>query len=69
MIALGKNPVSKYFPDYDGQPTDIIAAQEFFAEKFRRVGQTAKKEVQVYYVNNLDAESIKEAISALQAKL
>ena len=65
-IASGKSPISKYFPDYNGQPTDIDAAQEFFASKFRSVSERDKKELQIHYINNLDAGSIKEAFGTLQ---
>ena len=62
-VGAGYNSLSKFFPDYDSQPTDIVATQEFITNKFRDVGRAAKKEVRVHYVNNLDAESVKEAVA------
>ncbi|KAI9694297.1 MAG: hypothetical protein M1820_009056 [Bogoriella megaspora] len=64
-IQSGKHPVSKYFPDYRGGLTDVNAAKEFFADKFRKVGHTVSRLVRVQFVNILDSESVKEVIDAL----
>ncbi|KAF2232347.1 G-alpha-domain-containing protein [Viridothelium virens] len=65
-VTSGEIPIGKYFPEYDMLPNDIAAAQEFFANKFKKVAQITRKEIQVHYINVLSAESVKEAMSILQ---
>jgi guanine nucleotide-binding protein subunit alpha, other len=59
-ISSGMSPVHKYFPDYQGTPTDVSAAQEFFSTKFKNVVRQQHKEIYVYFVNSTDSDIFKK---------
>jgi guanine nucleotide-binding protein subunit alpha len=65
-IAGGMSPISKVFPDYTGQPTDIEAGMEFFANKFRNLVRQPKKEVYVHYTNATDTDLLKKTMASVQ---
>jgi guanine nucleotide-binding protein subunit alpha, other len=67
-LSSGMSPISKYFPDYHGGSTDVLAAQEFFAEKFRRCVRTRQpnKEVYVHYTNATDTDLLKKTMDSVQ---
>jgi guanine nucleotide-binding protein subunit alpha len=65
LLISGANPIHKYFPDYQGSPTDVVAAQEFFAIKFRSLLKTTK-EVYVHYTNATDTDLLKKTMDSVQ---
>jgi guanine nucleotide-binding protein subunit alpha len=65
-LATGMSPVNKYFPDYHGKPSDIVAAQEFFADKFRGLVRQQNKEVYVHYTNATDTDLLKKTMVSVQ---
>jgi guanine nucleotide-binding protein subunit alpha len=40
---LGSSPISKYFSDYDGDPTNLEIASKFFLNKFLGLNRNPKK--------------------------
>jgi guanine nucleotide-binding protein subunit alpha, other len=68
-IANGTSPISKIFPDYSGNATDIDAAQEFFLDMFKGVAKDDRTVIQAHFINNLDAECIRNVIWTLQPAL
>jgi guanine nucleotide-binding protein subunit alpha len=65
-LATGMSPINKYFPDYHGRPSDIVAAQEFFADKFKGLVRQPNKEVYVHYTNATDTDLLKKTMSSVQ---
>jgi guanine nucleotide-binding protein subunit alpha, other len=66
LLISGANPIHKYFPDYHGKPTDVSAAQEFFAEKFKGLLRKPDKEVYVHYTNATDTDLLKKTMASVQ---
>lgn len=65
-LSTGYSPIHNYFPDYHGKETDVIAAQEFFAEKFRCLVRQRNKEVYVHYTNATDTDLLKKTMASVQ---
>ena len=63
---LGTKPIREYFPDYTGEETDMEAAQEFFAKKFRGLNRTADREIYVHYTNATDTNLLKITMQSVQ---
>jgi guanine nucleotide-binding protein subunit alpha len=59
-ILTGLSPVNKHFPDYHGRPTDVMAAQEFFADKFRNLTRQHEKGCYIQFVNTTDTDILKK---------
>jgi len=65
-LSSGMSPISRYFPDYHGGPNDVIASQEFFAEKFKGLVRQSSKEVYVHYTNATDTDLLKKTMASVQ---
>lgn len=65
-LASGMSPINKYFPEYQGKNTDIAAAQEFFAEKFRNLVRQPNKEIYVHYTNATDTDLLKKTMASVR---
>lgn len=65
-LATGMSPISRYFPDYTGRPNDVVASQEFFADKFRGLVRHQHKEVYVHYTNATDTDLLKKTMASVQ---
>jgi hypothetical protein len=59
-------PIKKYFPDYQGNNTDLQRAQEFFAEKFRRASRNPDRELHIHFGSATDTITAKELINSLE---
>ena len=64
-LATGMSPINRWFPDYHGRPTDVVASQEFFAEKFKGLVRK-QKEVYVHYTNATDTDLLKKTMQSVQ---
>ncbi|KAF2432719.1 guanine nucleotide binding protein, alpha subunit [Tothia fuscella] len=65
-LITGMSPIHRYFPDYHGNPDNIDAAQEFFADKFRGLVRQPNKEVYVHYTNATDTDLLKKTMASVQ---
>jgi guanine nucleotide-binding protein subunit alpha len=65
-LASGMSPISKWFPEYPGKNNDILAAQEFFAQKFRNCLRKPGKDVYVHYTNATDTDLLKKTMQSVQ---
>ncbi len=63
---LGIKPIRDYFPDYSGEETDLQAAQEYFAKKFRGLNRTVDREIYVHYTNATDTNLLKITMQSVQ---
>jgi guanine nucleotide-binding protein subunit alpha len=65
-LSSGMSPIHKYFPDYHGKVTDVPAAQEFFANRFKALVRNPTKEVYVHYTNATDTDLLKKTMDSVQ---
>lgn len=64
-IESGESPVSKFFPDFKGEPTDVKASQEYFAGRFRQ-NAPPKKDTYIHYTNATDTDLLKRTMDSVQ---
>jgi guanine nucleotide-binding protein subunit alpha len=65
-ISSGRSPIHDYFPDYEGGSTDVLAAQEFFTEKFKSLVRSPTQQFYVHYMDMTDLEQVRDAMKAVQ---
>ena len=63
---LADKPIRDYFPDYNGESTDVEAAQQYFAKKFRGLNRTADREIYVHYTNATDTNLLTLTMQSVQ---
>ncbi|MCJ1432636.1 hypothetical protein MMC27_001993 [Xylographa pallens] len=63
---LAEKPIRDYFPDYSGVDTDVTAAGEYFAKKFRGLNRTADREIYIHYTNATDTNLLKITMQSVQ---
>lgn len=61
IVAAKQHLISRYFPDYQGKPTDIPAGKEFIATKFKEHWQDNGL-LSVHFVNATDTEETKRVL-------
>lgn len=59
-LSSGYSPIHRHFPDYQGSPCDIEAAQSFLAQKFKCLVQRPDVYVYIHYVNSTDTNVFKK---------
>ncbi len=64
-LASGMSPIKKYFPEYRGKSTDIKAAEEFFANKFRHLFPAGARKLHLHYTNAIDTDSTRETLESI----
>ena len=64
-LSSGMSRIDKWFPEYDGKPNDIAAAQEFFAQKFKNLLRK-KQDVYIHYTNATDTDLLKKTMESVQ---
>jgi guanine nucleotide-binding protein subunit alpha, other len=65
-LSSGMSPINKHFPDYMGRSTDVHAASEFFADKFRNLVRSPNKVIYVHYTNATDTDLLKKTMDSVQ---
>ena len=63
---LADKPIREYFPDYTGSSTDVEAAQNYFAKKFRSLNRSAGREIYVHYTNATDTNLLRITMQSVQ---
>ena len=63
---LADKPIRDYFPDYTGGTTDVEAAQNYFAKKFKALNRTPDREIYVHYTNATDTNLLKLTMTSVQ---
>jgi guanine nucleotide-binding protein subunit alpha len=63
---LAVSPVSEYFPDYRGEPTDFKAASKYFADRFCNVNRNSYRDIYTHYTNATDTELLNATMTKVQ---
>ena len=63
---LVTSPIPKYFPEYNGPPTDSKSASRFFDEKFRALNRNPEKEIYTHFTNATDTNLLKITMGSVQ---
>lgn len=58
-------PITKFFPDYKGSPTDFEAAKLFFRDKFLALNRSQTKEVYPSFTNATDTGLLKVVMTSV----
>ncbi|MBW0544202.1 hypothetical protein O181_083917 [Austropuccinia psidii MF-1] len=59
------SPISKYFPDYQGDDTDYDAARSFFKDRFVRLNRSTKKEIYTHYTCATDTSLMRVVMASV----
>lgn len=62
---LAVSPVSEHFPDFSGSNTDVIAAANYFANRFRGINRTNGRAVYSHYTNATDTSLLKATMDSV----
>ncbi|CAO3670921.1 hypothetical protein G6F70_005436 [Rhizopus microsporus] len=62
---ISTSPISKYFPDYKGQPDDYEAACQYFTHRFESLNTSTDKQVYTHLTCATDTEKIKFVMAAV----
>lgn len=65
-LALGNSPITEHFPDYSGPPSDVKAAEEYFAGKFKNLIRKPNKDLYVHYTNATDTDLLNKTMESVQ---
>lgn len=63
---LADKPIREYFPDYAGADTDVKAAREYFAKKFRNINRNPNREIYIHYTNATDTNLLSITMGSVQ---
>ena len=62
---VAHSPISDFFPDYAGAPSDVQAGCEYFSHRFQALNQNPQKQVYVHLTCATDTSQIKFVLSAV----
>jgi len=65
-VLSGQAPIKKYFTDYTGPASDVEAAQEFFARKFKHLIREPDKKAYIHYTNATDTSLLDKTMKSVQ---
>ncbi|GAA5991039.1 hypothetical protein JCM10908_006513 [Rhodotorula pacifica] len=57
--------IKAHFPDYEGDPNDPIAGQEYFRSRFLRLNRSTSKEVYTHYTTAVDTKLVKVVFASV----
>ena len=60
------SPLTAWFPDYNGEPTDEEAAKQFFADKFRSINKNSNRDIYIHFTNAIDTDLLKKTMEDVQ---
>ncbi|KAJ5070867.1 g protein alpha i subunit [Anaeramoeba ignava] len=63
---IKKIPLKNYFPDFDGED-DIVAAKEYFKQKFLNIGSNPKRHIFVHFACAIDTDNMKTVFEAIRS--
>ena len=64
------NPVSKYFPDFEGPKGDYDSAVTYFTNKFRALlPPNDNRKIRIYTVDALDTRMLREVLRDIESKV
>ncbi|KAI9678038.1 MAG: G-Protein alpha subunit [Caeruleum heppii] len=63
---LPGSAISRYFPDYTGDPTDNRLASKFFETKFRGLNRNPNKDIYSHFTNATDTNLLKITMTSVQ---
>lgn len=64
-IVSGASPLQDYYSEYAGEATDVVAAQAFFTDKFKKLN-VKKRVSSIHYLNLFDTEDIGKLVEDLK---
>ncbi|KAI9601094.1 hypothetical protein KEM48_001673 [Puccinia striiformis f. sp. tritici PST-130] len=59
------SPISKHFPDYQGDDTDYEAARSYFKDRFVRLNRSTKKEIYTHYTCATDTSLMRVVMASV----
>jgi hypothetical protein len=63
-IRSGLSPLNAHFPDYNGQPTDVLQSAQYVFQKFIRLLEQ-RCELGVFQINATDTEHVREVVETV----
>ncbi|KAI5302946.1 hypothetical protein KEM56_000191 [Ascosphaera pollenicola] len=63
---IGKSPIRRHFPDYQGAEGDFEVASSFFADKFRGMARLPDREVYHHFTNATDTTLLSFTMKSVQ---
>ncbi|KAG0659428.1 hypothetical protein C6P46_005207 [Rhodotorula mucilaginosa] len=57
--------ITSHFPDYEGDPHDPIAGQEYFRARFLRLNRSTSKEIYTHYTTAVDTKLVKVVFASV----
>lgn len=65
-LSSGMSPICKWFPEYPDENNDILAAQEFFAQKFKSCLGKPARNMYVHYTTATDTDLLKKTMESVR---
>ena len=65
-IETGAAPIQNYFEDFRGDPYDVQAGMDYFADKFRSFVRQPGKETYIHFTNATDTDLLKKTMASVQ---
>jgi guanine nucleotide-binding protein subunit alpha len=59
------SPIRRYYSDFTGNPTDILAGQKFFADKFKRIHRVPNGQLFIHFTNATDKKLMKMTMTSV----
>ncbi|KAJ4290969.1 hypothetical protein N0V90_010165 [Kalmusia sp. IMI 367209] len=63
-ISAGSSLLSDYFPEYDGPPTDVLAARKYLTDRFTNLLEQ-RSELDVFYFNATNTEEVRGVVETI----
>ncbi|KAI9767182.1 MAG: G-Protein alpha subunit [Geoglossum umbratile] len=63
---LESSPVTKYFPDYQGDPKDATEVSQYFRDRFLELSRDPRKEVYTHFTNATDTDLLGITMASVQ---
>jgi guanine nucleotide-binding protein subunit alpha len=65
-LEMGMSPIVRYYPDFEGDPTDVAAGQAYFADKFKRLFRDPEKILYIHFTNATDTGFLNKTMDSVQ---
>jgi guanine nucleotide-binding protein subunit alpha len=69
-LQNGISPIRRYYPDFKGNPTDVLAGQKYFADKFRRIRRReTENPIFIHFTNATDTSLLKMTMKSVDSMI
>jgi guanine nucleotide-binding protein subunit alpha, other len=65
-LQSGMSPIKRYYADYEGDPRDTQAGQEYFANKFKSLYRGAEEKLYIHFTNAIDTKLLRVTMKSVQ---